>query len=161
MDRVLHREIDVPVEAPVGHVVNDKAEGRLVQGFPGIQLHGQEIVLPDLEVGKQDGEGRIAVSVDEKFLPVQIDRGLMGRPLESDVDVLPGEGFLTENNPLVARHLLIDVLVEIVKRGDGRAVGQAHLLPACHGMKDHVRRKLPGIGPVPVDVDSFPHRSPL
>ena len=65
-------KVDVPVDTAVSHVVDYKAEGRLIQAFVAVHRDSKDIFLScRLQVlGQIHGKGRVATGMGSQELPV-------------------------------------------------------------------------------------------
>ena len=138
---------DLPVNAAVGQVVDDKTEGRHRRIFRGVQLHGDDIVLTIADmVGDIHPEGGIAAAVGIQLLAVDIHGGNMGSAVEPDKVPLTPEGFVKHDGMPVAADHLIAFMVGIVQGHFLHVVRDPHLLTGSFTQRKTVkpfRGKLP------------------
>ena len=124
---LLHLQVRLPVEAAEGHVVDDVAEGGLVQALPGVQPDGHPVLLPVLhQAGQLHGKGGVAAVVAGRLLAVDKHGGLVGRALKGEEEPLALPRLRYVKAAAVAAHHLVVVLVGVVEGEHLAGVGQPH-----------------------------------
>ena len=80
---------DLPVQAAVGQIVDDVAEGRNLRVFGGVQPDGQQVVLTqDGGLGNLYPETGVAASVLHQLPTVEKDGSDVGGPVKLEENVL-------------------------------------------------------------------------
>lgn len=115
-----------PVDAAVGQIVDDVAEGGLVEGLPAVQTDTDHIFPAEVKMFRQFcGEGRISAAVAEDLPAVAVDRGLVGGGAEMEeyppARPVGGDG---QGMQIAAHHLII-LLVQVIQRQLLHCVGNA------------------------------------
>ena len=154
-----HLQPDLAVQSAVGHVVDDEAEGRLIEALPAVQLYrDQRVPARRQRLRQLHGEGGVAAAVLRQLFPVDKDLGKVRR--RADVKKYPFFAPLRGNMqhfPVAAEHL-IDTFIEIVVGSGADGVRQFHDCPA---RRLAAGGKVFGIGfgkfPAPVQGDAFRH----
>ena len=124
---LLHLQVRLPVEAAEGHVVDDVAEGGLVQGLPGVQPDGHPVLLSILhQAGQLHGKGGVAAVVAGRLLAVDKHGGLVGRALKGEKEPFALPRLRHVKAAAVAAHHLVVVLVGVVEGEHLAGVGQPH-----------------------------------
>ena len=138
---------DLPVQAAVGQVVDDVAEGRNFRIFGGVQTDGQQVVLPQPDgLGDLHPEAGVAAPVFHQLPTVEEDGGDVGRTVKLEEQVLSRQLRPQAQDFPVAAEALVDLGIGIVKGNFLHGVGQAHgdTLPIAQGKAvKPFRRKFP------------------
>ena len=117
-------EPNLPVQAAVGQIVDNKAEGRQAGVLARIQPHGQQIFCAAAhKVGNFDGEAGVAALMLPGQLAVQVDLRLMGGPVKAQE--YPGRIGNGQCAAVAADHLIVRGVC-VVERQLPAGMGQAH-----------------------------------
>ena len=142
----------LPVEAAVAQVVDEEAEGGLVQALPGVQPHGQPVVLPIFQIRQQKALGHVS-AVGVPFggygLPVQEHFGIVGGPVQYQPHLLARPGGVGEDGPGIPADGLVHLLLGALPGQELGRVRQPHRLPGDLAPQKLVRA---GEGKLPVVV---------
>ena len=115
---------DLPVQAAVGQIVDDKAEGRQAGVLARIQPHGQQVFCAAAhKVGNFDGEAGVAALMLPGQLAVQVDLRLMGGPVKAQE--YPGRIGNGQCAAVTADHLIVRGVC-VVERQLPAGMGQAN-----------------------------------
>ena len=151
-------QIDIPVDAAVGHIIDHKSEGRNIQALPGVQTDCQDVLIAVFQVRRQiDGEGGIAGIMLAAFFAVDEDHGIVRRTIDGQQYPLVLPFTRNVQNLTVTADHLIFFFAEIVIRKLFACMGQPDVLPAFHAVFRQRFSKLP----VVIDVNSAHKDFPL
>ena len=138
---------DLPVQAAIGQIVDDVAEGRNLRVFGGVQPDGQQVVLTqDGGLGNLYPETGVAAPVLHQLPTVEKDGSDVGGPVKLEENVLSRQLSPQGQDFPIAAEALIGLRIGVVKGNLLHSVGQAHgnSLSLTQGKAvEPFRRKLP------------------
>ena len=138
---------DLPVQAAVGQIVDDMAEGRNFRVFGGVQPDGQQVVFPQPGgFGNLYPKTGVAASMLHQFPTVEKDGSDVGGPVKLEENVLSRQLSPQGQDFPIAAEALIGLRIGVVKGNLLHGVGQAHgnSLSLTQGKAvEPFRRKLP------------------
>ena len=137
----------LPVQAAIGQVVDDEAEGRDGRVFSGVQLHRQVDFSAEAGIVRDlQPEGSIAAAVAPHMDAVDVHIGPMGRAVKLQKQPFPPPAFRDGQLPPVAANHLIVLRPGIMQGQLLHVVGQPHRLPRPFPFEEGLapfRRKFP------------------
>ena len=139
----------LPVQSPVGKVVDHVAEGRYGGILCGVQAHGDQVFLPQAgTVGDLHPKGCIAAAMGIQFPAVAVHRGDMSGAVKLEKEPFPLQVGAEKELSAIGADLRIVGRRGIVKRHLPAGMGQAHALSfaqAAEKIFRALRYKLPSV----------------
>ncbi len=132
----------LPVEAPVAQVVDEKAEGGLVQTFPGVQTHGQPVLPAVFKARQQEALGHVpavSVVIGRHRLAVQKHLGVVGSPVQNEPHLLARPGGVGIDGPGIPADGLVHLLLGALPGQELRRVREPYALSGDFAPQKFVR----------------------
>ena len=162
VDGRAHVEADLPVEPPIGEIVDDVAEGRDVLLLAGVDADHEKVVLAEQKKWRElDGEGRVPAAMLADRSAVEEDRRRVtgGADREGDRPRRPRRGRV--DGAAIPTDHLVDRVVKVVEGRLGAGVGETDFRRVAGLAGEERVREGGGELPSVVEVDVLRHGSLL
>ena len=121
--------IDIPVNATISHIINDKSKRWNIQIFSAVHTHSQQIFLPITQLFADiHGKSRVSAVMLRHLFPVQKHFTLMGNALKGKYHILPAPAFRYHHLLSVSADHLIQRFIKIMVRKLLARVRNLHIL---------------------------------